>query len=396
MASNNISRKRRRVTFEEDSDASSKRGRVDGREGEEYHGPSLGRMNEGLSHGARGDDVPTRHAAEATGGDLGASRREDRGPFGQDAGHTRDGRQAEDRGPQGWTSQPIADGLMVMREADILSYIRRIARSRAEINLGGGKVDADWANLIGGPHQRWPIGTLTAQAVLGLATGRAPTGSLDAFISHNISYELAMSNSSMGRVWSKHTPIMTPSPLVCDICRRNGTHSTGRCAMVTSERHGDTNTDPFCNFSCSAAHDRHGQRTHGLQRRQDSRATGVQIVCTKLAAHWEKRQLELLFQKFVVERRRMAPLLVYTKHFCFIRLAIAYSHAFYGGEMPKELEGIWPYTKGEAIRHKNQLRQFYEIGMENMPAGELEGLSMADIRARYDTTGGIRPQCRQI
>lgn len=58
--------------------------------------------------------------------------------------------------------------------------------------------------------------------------------------------------------------------------------------------------------------------------------------------------------------------------------------------MPKELEGIWPYTKADAIEHKTKLRRFYEIGMENMPAGKLEGLSMAEIRARYES-GRIRP-----
>lgn len=185
-----------------------------------------------------------------------------------------------------------------------------------------------------------------------------------------------------------------PPPLVCDICQHEGTHSTGRCAMITSDKHGDTNTDPFCDCSSSRAHDRYGKRTHGLQRSQDSGAPRVQIVCAKLAAHWEQRQLGLLFQKFVVERRRMGPLLVYTKDFCFIRLAIAYSYAFCREEMPEELEGIWPYTKADAIRHRNQLRRFYEIGMENMPTGELEGLSMAEIRARYDRRGGIPPQYR--
>lgn len=390
MASNNTSRKRRRVTFEEDSEASQERGRVDGREGEEYRGPSLGRMNERLGHGARDHG----HVGVVTGGDFEASRRQDGGPLGQDAGRTRDGRQGEDRGPQASASQNVADGSMVMREADILSYIRRIARDRARINLDRGGVGADWANLVGGPHQRWPIGTLTAQAVLGLATGRAPAGSLDAFICHNISYELAMSNSSRGRVWSVHTPIMTPS-LVCDICQQDGTHNTGRCAWVTSGRHGDTNADPFCDCSCYKAHDRYGEATHGLQSSQNSGGLGVQIVCAKLAAHWEQGRMDVMFKKFVVERRRMAPLLVYTKDFCFIRLAFAYSDACCGGEMPEALEGIWPYTKADAIRYKNDLRQFYKIGMKNMPVGELEGLSMANIRARYDMRGGIPPQCRR-
>lgn len=392
MASNNVSRERRRVRFEEDSDASSERGRVDGRDGEEYRGPSLGRMNEGLSYGARGDDVSTRHVGGATRGDFEGSRREGSGPRGQDAGRTRDGRQGEERVPQASASQTIGDGTMVvMREADVLSYVRMIARGGAGVN---GR-DEDDVGPPAGPHQRWPIGTLTAQAALGLATGRAPTGSLDAFITHNISYEVAMSNSSRGQVWAVHTPVMLPPPLVCDICNHDGTHNTGHCAMVTSDRHGDTNADPFCDCSSSRARDRHGKATHGLQRSQNSGAAREQIVCTKLAAHWEQGELGVLFQKFVVERRRMPPLLVHTKAFCFIRLAIAYSNAFCEGEMPEALEGIWPYTKADALRHKNRLRQFYERGMENMPAGELEGLSMADIRARYDTRGGIMPQCRQ-
>lgn len=308
------------------------------------------------------------------------------------------------------------------------------------------------SNMSLGPYRHWPLGIFTAMAVEQLYTGNIYNRQiLLAFLSNNMAHERAQSYSPTNSVFSVHKaitgdiksqniPTGTPShstatpvavspaeegshtsipggadavsdtgegsrdgdltepadqlPLTCDVCHRDGTHNTGRCTLVTSEKHGDTNTDPFCNCSCSRAQDRHGRRTHGLQRSRDSGAPRVQIVCAKLVAHWEQRQLELLFRKFVVERRRMAPLLVYTNDFCFIRLGIAYSYAFYGGEMPEELEGIWPYTKGEAIRHKNQLRQFYEIGMENMPAGELENLTMADIRARYDVRGGIPPQYR--
>ncbi|KAK7722858.1 hypothetical protein SLS63_009132 [Diaporthe eres] len=365
MTSNNDSRKRRRVTFEEDTEAPSKRGRVGGRDGEEDHGHSLGRMDEGLGHGVQ-DDVSARHAGEVTGDDRVAPGREDSGPaesprqppqdtsqsrrgtedrdehpHSGDVGHAEDGGHGDHGGQHASTGRTFTGGSTILEEGEVLSYIRRLAGGGTGNNLDRDDGDADWAGIVG-PYRKWPLGTLTAQAVLGLATGRAPPGSLDSFVSNNMCYEVAMTHSPTAEVLSIHDPIKRPSSL----------------------------------------------------RRQDFGGPRVHIVCPKLAGHWERGELGLLFEKFVVERRRMAPLRVYTKDFCFIKLAIGYSNEFCGGEMPEKLEGIWPYTRADAIRHRNQLREFYEIGMENMPAGELENLTMADIRARYDTRGGIPPQYR--
>lgn len=62
-------------------------------------------------------------------------------------------------------------------------------------------------------------------------------------------------------------------------------------------------------------------------------------------------------------------------------------------EIPEELEGSWPYTKADGFKHKTKLCRFYETGMKNMPAGELEGLGIAEIRARYES-GRIPPHFR--
>ncbi|KAG6358199.1 hypothetical protein INS49_014083 [Diaporthe citri] len=375
MTSNNDSRKRRRVTVEEDSEAPSERGLVDGRDREEDQGLSLGPRDEGLSHDARDDDVSTRQEGEVTGDGRGASRLENSGLFGSFtepdisrsywdaldydrrrrsgvAGHTRDGRQGDHGGQHASTSRTFTGGSTILEEGEVLSYFRRLAGGGTGINLDRDEGDADWADLVG-PYRKWPIGTLTTQAVLGLASGRAPPGSLNYFVSLHMGYEMAMTQSPTNEVLSIHEPIKRPSSL-----------------------------------------DQHGNATHGLQRSQDSGSPRLQILCANLAAYWERGELGVLLQKFVIKRKHMAPLLIYTKAFCFIKLAIAYSNDFCEGEMPEALEGIWPFTKADAIRHKNQLRRFYEIGMKNMPAGELEGLSMADIRARYDTRGGIPPQYR--
>lgn len=455
MTSTNDSRKRRRVTIEEVTEVPSERGRVDGRDREEDQGLSSGPRNEELGNDA-GDDASTRHVGEVTGEDRGASRRANLGmadafarmlpkprPNLFDAGFV---------GFGGSASQRLEDTSFYNQVVQVRSRIMKlVAELPQHERLDLGIDEMGWSNdpnRVSGPVQAIPPGLWTSTAVVGLFSGTIQhREALIDFIKHALSLERAERLSRTGEAVYVHMPVNSsvaepdlkaiaaaaksaytaapspapmkrshramhseaaaarkvgddltkstePPPLVCDICQCEGTHSTGRCAMVTSDKHGDTNTDPFCGCSSSRAHDRYGKRTHGLQRRQDSGAPRVQIVCAKLAALWEQRQLEPLFQKFVVERRRMGPLLMYTKHFCFIRLAIAYSYAFCGGEVPEELEGIWPYTKADAIKHKNRLRRFYEIGMENMPAGELEGLSMADIRARYDTRGGIPPQYR--
>lgn len=472
MASNNESRKRKRVTFEEDTEVLSKRGRVDGRDTEDDRRPSSSGANEGLGHGLREHDASAGRVGEGMGDESRASRREGSGPVrpplqrsnvadqtqrgthdrdegsgGRDAGHTRDGQHREHVGgePSGTSSPPFDEQL-----ARVHSRIMALADER--FSAGGANQERDaatgrltdvtlvtneggsnvWSTL--GPYNHGPLGLRLAMSVAQLYTGDVDNPDLlYPFLAHNMAFEAALTHSPSGLVFTKHSPVIgemaapeasvgptrvipvesavanrtgagsrdghlteprEPSHLTCDVCHHDGTHSTGRCAMVTSDKHGDTNTDPFCDCSSSRARDRYGEATHGLQRSHGSGPESVRIVCDKLAAHWEQLQLPVLFEKFVVERRRMAPLLVYTEDFCFVRLAIAYSFAFCRGEMPEAMEGIWPYTKADAIRYKDQLRRFYEIGMENMPKGELESLSMAQIRARYNIRGGIPPQCR--
>lgn len=80
MTGNNGSRKRRRVTFEDDAEAPSGRGRADGRDTEQDYGLSSGRGDEVLGYVARDDDVSTRRVGEATGGGVRAYRRDHTGP----------------------------------------------------------------------------------------------------------------------------------------------------------------------------------------------------------------------------------------------------------------------------------------------------------------------------
>lgn len=106
MATNNDSRKRRRVTFEGDAEAASAIGRVDDRTTEGGYGRSSGWMNETPGSPADGDNVSTRRMSEVVSDASGAPRREDGGPFWQDAGRTGDGRQGERGVPQASTGQP--------------------------------------------------------------------------------------------------------------------------------------------------------------------------------------------------------------------------------------------------------------------------------------------------
>lgn len=89
----------------------------------------------------------------------------------------------------------------------------------------------------------------------------------------------------------------------------------------------------------------------------------------------------------------MAPLLVYSDAFCFVQLALDYASRFCRGRMPEQMQGMWPYTRADAVKYQEELRHFYEYGLENMPKGELEGLEMTVIWQLYKS-GAIEPQYR--
>lgn len=182
--------------------------------------------------------------------------------------------------------------------------------------------------------------------------------------------------------------------LRCDVCFQNGTHKTGQCALVTSNK-GDTNVDPFCDHTCAKALGRDGQKTHSLQSSSWRTPDEYYISCPRLLDCWKDSRLDLVFQKLVVERRRMPPILVYTEDFCFVGLAILYSNQRCNGEMPPQLDGVWPYTKADAVKYQDQTFDFHKVGLDGMPKGELEGLAMVNIREWYKQPGGIPPQIRR-
>lgn len=124
---------------------------------------------------------------------------------------------------------------------------------------------------------------------------------------------------------------------ICEICRKTGSHATGRCAVVTSLVHGGTNTDPFCDISPSAFPSRSGQEKHVLQGPQKST---FNISCPVLDAHWANYELWVIWLKLVVERRRMPPLAVYTPDFCIMHMTLTVSGLRYGGKLPPEMDGI--------------------------------------------------------
>lgn len=90
-----------------------------------------------------------------------------------------------------------------------------------------------------------------------------------------------------------------------------------------------------------------------------------------------------LFNTLVVNRRRMPPFRVFKEKYCFIQIAILASHEHCEGQMPRALEGVWPYTKQDALRHRNSLRDFDKLGWQGMPKGELEGMDWEEIKREY-------------
>lgn len=108
-----------------------------------------------------------------------------------------------------------------------------------------------------------------------------------------------------------------------------------------------------------------------------------------------RQLLPLLFQTLVVNRKRKPFCRVVQAGVCPINIAIMYSLLFFNGEMPPQLQGVWPYTMRDATDPAilAKLEQYDELGWEGMPPGELEAKSWEEIVREY-ADGTISPQIR--
>lgn len=106
-----------------------------------------------------------------------------------------------------------------------------------------------------------------------------------------------------------------------------------------------------------------------------------------------RNMINRLFQELVINRRRKPCCRVVDKTVCPINLTIQYSMEFCHGRMPKELDGMWPYTMRDATNPAivAKLEHFDELGREGMPPGELEAMSWEKIKSEY-ARGNILPQ----
>lgn len=174
-------------------------------------------------------------------------------------------------------------------------------------------------------------------------------------------------------------PLPPPTVRRCGNCGKGG-HDTRNCAQPKFHER-DTPVDPFCNRVWSEGH----WLAHGR--------TGHQVPggCPELVSLTVAQDIDQLFRVFVLERRRRPALRVKGKELCFVAITLRYSDSREGGRMSRAMEGMWPYTKNDAVRHFKALKQFFLRGMLAMPAGELESRPFEEIREAYDE-GRLHPQ----
>lgn len=171
---------------------------------------------------------------------------------------------------------------------------------------------------------------------------------------------------------------------LCEACEATS-HETKDCPIPSYD--GDTVVDPFCNLSIKAQEK--GDTTH--HSLDGKRATHPQhketlLYCPTLIS-FERAEgtfaVVKLFNTLVVNRRRMPPIRVFKDQYCFIQIAIFASDYYCGGEMPRALEGVWPYTKQDALKHRFSFKSFDKLGWRGMPKGELEGMDWEEIKREY-------------
>lgn len=189
----------------------------------------------------------------------------------------------------------------------------------------------------------------------------------------------------------------------CGACRRSRLHRTRDCHVPSKD-----GTVPICSFhDCSVLHP-HGPQSHPLDGHTDYDPVArvkVPLYCITVLKYKQavrdnhaakiRSMLGPLFKNLVIDRRRKPCCRVVSKELCPINLTIQYSVEFCQGKMPRELEGIWPYTIRDATDPAicAKLQHFDELGWKGMPEGELEFKSWEEIKFEYGK-GIIPPQIR--
>lgn len=155
-------------------------------------------------------------------------------------------------------------------------------------------------------------------------------------------------------------------------------HRTGDCP-VPNMFHGDTAVDNFCDRKFSEGGDM-ARDNHPLDSKRSANPRLAVFGCSKMIQHFEHHDISTLFKHLVLARLRKPALRVRRDDFCFFHIVDEYSVKFCNGLLPPEMGGKWPYTKSDAIKYSEELKRFDEIGLDNMPRGELEGMHMVHIR----------------
>lgn len=163
-------------------------------------------------------------------------------------------------------------------------------------------------------------------------------------------------------------------------------HKTGECPRAAL-RHGDTAVCPLCNVIASVHTLDTDKPFDATLQRRSRKVAG----CPKLTNFWSLGYLPQIFNDLVVNRLRKPALRVRDKRNCFLNVVFKWADRAYRGQMPPEMNGMWPYTKEDAVKFADELERFDEIGLDKMPKSSLESMTFAEVRKAYEK-GDIRPQ----
>lgn len=118
-----------------------------------------------------------------------------------------------------------------------------------------------------------------------------------------------------------------------------------------------------------------------VKEAQDAIEKGAQEGADEKTSQKAREAWEFLIQSLVVDRQHKAPLRVEDLTLDFVEVVLDYARLYCHGNMPKQVNFRWPYTKGEARLYEATLKEFDTLGVDGMPDGMLDGKTLEEIAA---------------
>ncbi|KAK7719996.1 hypothetical protein SLS64_002177 [Diaporthe eres] len=182
---------------------------------------------------------------------------------------------------------------------------------------------------------------------------------------------------------------LTQRSASCAVCRTD-THGTGDCPGGHEMRHGDVPICPYCHTTSANDMRGHTFDTNEINTgRKDWGCRYIREVVKEYKTNVDARKF--LTEHLLVNRKGKGPVRAYRQENCFVALALEISRRWCDGQMPEDIDYVWPLTKADAVRHAAALRNWDNLAPDDRPRSSLDGLEIGEICRRYEA-GDIPPQ----